>query len=597
MLHKQSVVKFHEQLPPQHNLAEEIILGGILLNIQVAKIVIEELVSESFALETHQIIYKTIIDVYLKKNYVDAIILINKLWELNLLNKVGGINKILDLLRQAQIFTSTTVTDITVTYYLRLIQDKYIRRLLIQYSYNIIKLAYNSSITHSTIFFKTDRYITQIKQLLIKEENFYINSILAKLLLNLKSDYPKNNNLGLMSGFISLDRLTNGFKNGDLIVVAGRPSMGKTSFSLNIVFNLIKQKYRGISIFSLEMSKEQILYKLLSIGSCIPINDLKAGKVSNHKWEKLQQAGNALINAIVQIDDTANLSIMQLGLKAKVIQNENPCMSLVIIDYLQLLQLSGLSFSNRTEELSLITRSLKILAKDLKVPIIVLSQLNRNVESRINKKPLLADLRESGCIISTTNIIIYKKLKTSYCSGKTTNRSIYNNKNKKLCWLQQDKYLARISKTFKQYSYKIHGKSSSIIELTHNHFVLSFFKWLKNDQLKYFSIIRQVKCNTFSLSTYSSWIQRIHVKKKNTMYDMNMSEKKTFFANENTVIHNSIEQDADLVLLLYREAYYTQQINNDHNLTDIIIAKHRNGPTGTTQLCFKPEVSVFIDLK
>jgi len=595
-LEKRSVIKYHEQLPPQHNLAEEILLGSILLHSQIITITVQEIAIDYFATEIHQLLYGTILNIYLSNEYVDSVILINTLWELNLLVKIGGINKVLNLLRQAQIFASGTIPDKTIYYYIDLIRDKYIRRLLIQYAYDIVDLAHISSIKFPTIFFKTERYLSKIKLLISDKENDNASSLIAKVLLNLKVDSEKKENISKKSGFNSLDRLTNGFTDGDLIVIAGRPSMGKTSLSLNIAFNILAREQYGVSIFSLEMSKEQIVYKLLAIASSIPVNQIRSGKISKIEWTELQDAGHTFANSNIEINDIANLSVRKIEVKVRTSCDGNPNMSLIIIDYLQLLRLEHLSLSNRTEELSLITRSLKILAKDLNIPIIVLSQLNRNVETRINKKPLLADLRESGCLATNTSIVInaYRTI----CAIAQVKNYFIDEKINRVRSIRavhgkiQHHSKKKIVQGNCQYIYNVSSSHNVLVRLTHNHDILCSQKWKKSEQLKYFELFTYIDMRSDLLVTELQKLKKIKLIYRHASQDIVMYEEKHFLANDGLVLHNSIEQDADLVLLLYREAYYNQNINNQ-NLTDVIVAKHRNGLTGTAHLYFHPDTSSF----
>nr|YP_009313584.1 Replication helicase subunit [Galaxaura rugosa]SCW21838.1 Replication helicase subunit [Galaxaura rugosa] len=580
MFNRNSLIKYHEQLPPQHGLAEEIILGGILTHQDIIKITINKLTIDSFSLEINQLIYRTIIETHNRDNYIDPIILINNLWESNLLSKVGGIQKVLDLLKYGQIFTSNAFKHILIPYYIKLLQDKYFRRLLIQYGYDVIRLAYITNLDYSAILFKTEKYIKKIKEFIIVNDQITLSSSLTEILLSIKNQNINYENLRIESGFKKLDNLIYGFHNTDLIVIAGRPSMGKTSFSLNIALNLLQQNNKGICIFSLEMSREQILYKLLCILTSIPFNKLKSGKINNNDWIILQKAANKLIKGMFYIDDTSNVSLNHLILKTKMLKHECPDISIIIIDYLQLIQIDKSSTLNRTEELSIITRSLKILAKELNLPIIILSQLNRNVENRFNKKPLLSDLRESGCVNFSTKII------------------------KNLCRNNKRKYNARLSDFTKnsifylfqsednKYIYNINNLCNILISSTHNHKILVDYKWYTINKLK----------QNYKLVTYT-WnktnypilhkIQKIeNCNYKTNVYDLKIYTTKSFYSNNHIITHNSIEQDADLVLMLYREAYYNRN-TVDTNLTDIIIAKHRNGPTGVAELKFNPNLSKF----
>nr|YP_009314606.1 Replication helicase subunit [Liagoropsis maxima]SCW22860.1 Replication helicase subunit [Liagoropsis maxima] len=587
MPNQDSSIKYHEQLPPQHNLAEEIILGGILVNAEITQLAIRELVAESFAIETHQLIYRTILDIYFKEKYVDSIILINTLWEINLLGKIGGIRKILNLLKQAQIFISQDITNLTAKYYIYLIKDKYLRRLLIQYGYNIIKLAYINSIESKHIFTKTDKYIDRIKYMITQEDKTSINSMLTKFLINLKCEQPLQVDIKRPSGFNTLDKIIDGFSHGDLIVIAGRPSMGKTSFSLNIALNMLKQDFKGICIFSLEMSKEQILYKLLSMASKIPVNKLKAGYINKNDWIQIQNASHQLVSSIINIDDTANLSITNLSIKAKTFKNEYPSMSIMIIDYLQLVQVNNPKSSNRSEELSIITRSLKILAKELNIPVIIISQLNRNAESRINKQPLLSDLRESGCLNKSTQIAQY--------SLKTSSNSYFEYKPLMITFDYCHQYIKynieqTITRSTTQYEYKIIKGSCNLVNTTHNHLVFTHQGWQKVDTIK-----SHQYTITYSINREQS-IKRISLTNtKQLMYDVTMPETRSIYCNNNFHVHNSIEQDADLVLMLYRESYYIQHTNKQ-DITNLIVAKHRNGPTGTIELQFNATLASFTDI-
>nr|UNJ79103.1 replication helicase subunit [Thorea hispida] len=578
------------QIPPHNNLAEEILLGGILLNIYIIQIVKIELAIESFSIETHQIIYRAIISVYSKYQYINPILLINMLWEINLLQKIGGVTKILFLLKQGQMFIPQKSSEFTILYYTNLIKEQYARRLLIQYGHYAIKLGY-SCITYKNIFTKINKQLTEINYLLNKNKTTNTSILLTHILLKIKSNnlFSYDNNY-LSSGFPSLDNIIYGFTNGDFIVIAGRPSMGKTSLSLNIICNSIQQYNVQIALFSLEMSQEQLLYRLLSILSQISINKIQQGNISLNEWNSLQTYSKKLLTSQLYIDDTANLSISNLIAKIKHLRQQKQ-IHLVVIDYLQLIYLdsSTTNINNRTEELSLITRSLKILAKELNIPIIALSQLNRNLEKRINKKPLLSDLRESGCVTSWTKLLIDVKSNLILFFSPDLLISFYtkNNSYNLSSYIKQIKNNKVIRKDIK-YTYIILSQRILIIQLTHNHPILTKIGWIKSDQLKYYY-------NFLDHNISYQYISNIHLRKKKFVYDITMDESTSFIANHTIILHNSIEQDADLILLLYREAYYHKEITNT-SITDIIIAKHRNGPIGTVQLNFNNFLSSFENL-
>nr|YP_009314195.1 Replication helicase subunit [Izziella formosana]SCW22449.1 Replication helicase subunit [Izziella formosana] len=586
MRNQDSLIKYHEQFPPQHNLAEEIVLGGILVNTEIMQLAINELIIESFSLETHQILYRTIIEIYIQKDYIDSIILINTLWDLNLLSNVGGIRKILNLLKNAQIFVSHDFTYLTAQYYINIIKDKYLRRLLIQYGYNIIKIAYIPSITPYILLNKTNQYLDQIKTQYNYTDQDSTSSTLANLLFNLQSNYHLDNSKQLLSGFHELDSMSNGFHEGDLIVVAGRPSMGKTSLSLNIALNILTKQEQSICIFSLEMSKEQILHKLLSTLAKIPVSKLQLGHINTYEWEKLQKAASQLVKSQIHINDNANLSLHNLILTAKKLKSNYPQVQMIIIDYLQLIQFNTQKLSSRAEELSTITRSLKVLAKELQIPIIMLSQLNRNVENRVNKRPMLSDLRESGCI-SSTNTVIQKSKKGNKDTAYFYDEYMYGYHRVSYTYTKY-RINPKIMNCNKQYTYHLTQRIKPICSLTHNHRMLTYIGWRKVDCLKKFHAVRdqQLVPYRYCISTF----------RKEPVYDLYLPETQSFRCNLQEILHNSIEQDADLVLMLYRESYYydvTDQKKPVEQVTNLIVAKHRNGPTGSIELHFNPTFCSF----
>lgn len=583
------VQKHFRQMPPHNNLVEEILLGGILLNTYIAQLVTVELVIESFSIETHQIIYRAIIGIYSKYQNVNSILLINILWEINLLQKIGGVSKILYLLQQAQMFINQKSSEFTILYYINLIKTQYARRLLIQYGYYAIKLGY-SSIPYQNIFTKINKQLTEIHYLLNKNTTTNTNILLTNILLKIKSNnLITYQNECLFSGFSALDNIINGFKNSDFIVIAGRPSMGKTSLSLNIICNSIQQCNAQVILFSLEMSQEQLLYRLLSILSQISIHKIQQGNVTFNEWNRLQKYSTKLLTSQLYIDDTANLSLSRLVVKIKNLQKQRH-IDLIVIDYLQLIYVDYIAanIKSRTEELSLITRTLKILAKELNLPIIALSQLNRNLEKRINKTPLLSDLRESGCVTSWTKLLKYKKLNSQpsiYLSSP-----IYT-KTEKYYLIPNIKYTheSNILQKDIKYTYILLDHKTFLVQLTHNHPILTYNGWIKSDQLKYYY---NLLYNYLDRNNTYQYVSNINFAHKTSVYDITMSESTNFLANHQVILHNSIEQDADLILLLYKETYYNNEKTNTH-ITDIFIAKHRNGPVGKVQLNFNNFLSSF----
>ena len=388
----------NQQLP--HNfLAEQMILSGLLINCEAVEITLQTLPIEAFYFKNHQEIYKAIIFLY-KNNYsIDILTVLTFLQDNGLLKRVGGIKVLIELI--SQIPNLTYLED-----YLSLVKDKFIRRCLIKLGYETINSAYVTNISLEKILRECETKIFNLTTETRSQNLLSSSELLNTIFLDLKEKSLNPKLLGLTSGFYALDSLTQGFQKSDLIILAGRPGMGKTAFSLNITLNAIRQSKLPILFFSLEMSKEQIIYRLLSMETNINQIRMKNGKLSQPDWIKLTKAINILSKLPLFLDDTVDLSINDIRSKIKTILFEQKKIGLVIIDYLQLMQISQTKVENRAQELSQITRLLKTLAREFNIPIIALSQLSRNVENRIDKKPVLSDLRESGSIEQDADLVL-----------------------------------------------------------------------------------------------------------------------------------------------------------------------------------------------
>jgi replicative DNA helicase len=336
---------------------------------------------------------------YKNKLPIDILTLITFLQESGLLEKIGGIKVLIELLNQVP-------NLVYFEEYVRLLKDKFLRRKLIKFGYEIINSGYITNISLENIINdfedKLFNLITEIgTQKLISSAE-----LLNKIFIELKEKSLNPTLAGLPSGFYDLDLLTQGFQKSDLIIIAGRPSMGKTALGLNIALNILKESKQPILFFSLEMSKEQIMYRLLSIEANINQTRLKSGQLYKDDWLKLNQIIKVMSKIPFFIDDMPNLSIQEMQLKIKTILFEQGEIGLIIIDYLQLMQNPKSKMENRVQEISIITRALKNLARQFSIPIIALSQLSRNVENRVDKKPILSDLRESGSIEQDADVVL-----------------------------------------------------------------------------------------------------------------------------------------------------------------------------------------------
>jgi replicative DNA helicase len=388
-----------DKILPYNFLAERLVLGSILTNPEAIVLVSQHLNIETFYLRSHQIIYKGTLVLYGEGKKIDYITLTTWLQDNKYAEYIEDLSLIADFVNQVSAISF--LED-----YIALIYEKYLRRLLIDLGYRIIETGYSTEIPLEKIFSKIEQKMLHLNEQ--KQKKVFTSSaeVLTQILNEIKQRLKTAQLPGLTSSFSDLDAITQGFHNSDLIIIAGRPSMGKTAFSLAIAKNIATKFNIGIAFFSLEMTKQQLLYRLLSTETLISHTRLRAGRISKDEWLNINDAIDNLSNLSLYIDDTPNISVAEINVKLKKLKQENERpLGIIFIDYLQLLE-DNQKNENRVQELSKITRNLKKLARELDVPIIVLSQLSRNVETRTNKRPMLSDLRESGSIEQDADVVI-----------------------------------------------------------------------------------------------------------------------------------------------------------------------------------------------
>jgi replicative DNA helicase len=433
-------------LPPQNIETEESIIGGILLDPEAIGRVVDLIVPAAFYIKAHQEIYEAAQQLHAQGKPTDLMTVSIWLSDRGLLEKIGGMAKLVQLVDR-------TVSAVNIDRYAAIVMDKYVRRQLIASGHEIVDLGYDTTKELEIVLDESEQKIFRLTQERPQQGLVPIADTLIQAFNEIENLHQNISLPGIPCDFYDLDAMTSGFQRSDLIIVAGRPSMGKTSFALNMATNIARVNQLPVAIFSLEMSKEQLVQRLLSSESGIESNRLRSGRIAQNEFEPLASAMDTLSQLPIYIDDTANLTVMQMRSQVRRLQAEKGGkLGLVLLDYLQLMESS--TSDNRVQELSKITRSLKGLARELNAPIIALSQLSRGVEQRNNKRPMLSDLRESG----------------------------------------------------------------------------------------------------------------------------------------------AIEQDADLVIMLYREEYYSPD-TIERGIAEVIIAKHRNGPTGTVKLLFQPELTKFLNMQ
>jgi replicative DNA helicase len=387
------------KLPPQNIEAEQSVLGGILIENKAINKVMEILTDDDFYRDAHCKIYNAIINLTQRDEPADLITLTNELRKMNQLDSIGGASYLASLI-------DSVPTAANIEYYAKIVKEKSILRKLIQTSTEIITQGYEDQADVEAFLDEAERAIFEISEKRVKPSFYSIRDIVKDSFKTIEKLYEKKELVtGVPSGFKELDQRTAGFQPSDLIIVAGRPSMGKTAFCLNVAQYAAIEKGIPVAIFSLEMSKEQLVIRMLCSEARVEGTRLRTGYLSESDWPKLTLAAGNLSDAPIYIDDTASLSILELRAKARRLNAEHG-LGMLVIDYLQLMR-GRSKAESRQQEISEISRSLKALAKELNIPVIAVSQLSRKTEERRDFRPQLSDLRESGAIEQDADVILF----------------------------------------------------------------------------------------------------------------------------------------------------------------------------------------------
>lgn len=387
---------------PPHNLEAEVaVLGGVLLDNQSVDRVLEILSVEDFYREAHRKIFRAVIDLNARSEPVDLLTLTEALKVRGELAEVGGAAYVSELADRA-------LTAANVAYHAKIIREKSILRGLIAAATEIVTRGYEGREEVNQFVDQAEQAIYAISERRARAGFTRVGDMIMTTFQQIERLYERKEMVtGVPTGFLDLDRLTAGLQPSDLIIVAGRPSMGKTSFCLNIAEHVAIEKGTGVAVFSLEMSKEQLVLRMLCSQAQVDLNKVRTGFLAARDFPKLATAAGRIADAPIYIDDTPALSALELRAKARRLRRDKDAnLGLIIVDYLQLMRGSG-GNDSREQEISEISRSLKALAKELHLPVIGLSQLNRQVESRNPPKPRMADLRESGAIEQDADVIAF----------------------------------------------------------------------------------------------------------------------------------------------------------------------------------------------
>jgi replicative DNA helicase len=387
------------KLPPQNIEAEQSILGGILIENEAINRVTEIINPDDFYRDAHRKIFNALINLSERDEPADLITLTNELRNIDQLDSIGGASYLASLIDQVP-------TAANIEYYAKIVKEKGILRKLIQTSTEIITQSYEDRGDVEGFLDEAERAIFEISERRVKPSFYSIRDVVKDSFRTIERLFQKKELVtGVPSGFKELDRMTAGFQPSDLIIIAGRPSMGKTAFCLNVVQYASIENKIPVAIFSLEMSKEQLVIRMLCSEAHVEGTRLRTGFLNESDWPKLTIAAGNLSEAPIYIDDSAALSVLELRAKARRLKAEHG-LGMLIIDYLQLMK-GRARVESRQQEISEISRSLKALAKELNIPVIAVSQLSRKTEERTGNRPQLSDLRESGAIEQDADLILF----------------------------------------------------------------------------------------------------------------------------------------------------------------------------------------------
>ncbi|NP_050662.1 replication helicase subunit (chloroplast) [Guillardia theta] len=593
------VTKFYNLKAEKHLIIQILVEKDFFLQIYT------KIDTQVFYFQSHQILYRSINILHTKKVLINLPNLLSLLHSELVSETV--INYLITLFNDRDNFRILNINDS-----LKVLLDNFIRRELQNSCAKIVSLTFNFNLSVETLLQKSNLLISNINTYNKKVSLKSISQLLLETILEI--DKKTNRSTHVLTGFFDLDHILVGLQKSDLIIIAGRPSMGKTAFMLSLVRNVADIQSFPIVIFSLEMSSKQLIYRLISNETNIATSRLREGNISISEWEILNRAMTILSNLNIYLDDENNLDVLDIQSKLASLQQIYGDIGLIVIDYLQLLQYKEKS-SQRHIELSYITRYLKLIAKDFNLPLVVLSQLSRNVEFRLNKRPILSDLKESGCLSYATNQPYFLKSDnvnfSKLTSLKVSNHYILSATLELLIPFQYNRIYPIVSliKRELQTGYKVVYELDfyiSVIVSTVEHYVLTLNGWKRILELTVddlvatldiqYLIYNNTEVDLFSSNVIFSSVINLICMNRINVYDFWIPKTNNFFVNA-LLVHNSIEQDADVVLFLYRDSYYQHNLKQSNiDMCEVIVAKHRHGTIGMVNLIFNPNTVSFMNL-
>lgn len=593
--------------------AEEAVIGSILLDPVAYNTVAAFLKTKDFFLLRHQYIWDGLQRLNTRGDEIDLIVLAEELENMGVLNDIGGRAYLVHLINQ-------TGTSMYAEVYGRLVERTSIRRNLMATADEIKGLALDETLNIENVINEAEAKLFNVSESQIRREFVPMWEALSDYYDQM--EYLLQNRdatVGLPSGFRDLDTLLGGFQKSDLLIFAGRPGMGKTSWLLSTAMNTARMGAR-VAIFTMEMGVEQLVQRMVAMETGINVQKLRLANLSPQEAARFTEAVGRISDFFIFVDDTPALSPMQMRTKCRRLKHEHG-LDLVIVDYMQLMNAGGTYENNRVQEISFISRNLKELARELNVPMISAAQLSRAVEQRQDKRPVLSDLRESGCI--TGDALVYLpncgySVPLRDLMGKTGFRVLSINTE---TWKAEPATVTNSFCTGVKPVYKLTTALGRSIRATGNHKFLTIDGWKHLDQLMTGEGIATpqqtvAKLTPVAMTDYSNlrrgeslepseqslvvasevyWDKVVSIEPdgEEEVYDLTVARNHNFVCG-NIFVHNSIEQDADIVMFLYRDEVYNEATEFP-NQADVIVAKHRNGPTGTISLYFEKQLTKFMD--
>jgi replicative DNA helicase len=594
------------KVQPQALPLEEAVLGALMLDREALPVVMDILRPESFYLEAHQHIYRAIIRLFERSHPVDLLTVTEEIRKSGELEKIGGPYYLVEL-------TNRVASAANIEYHARIVAQKHIQRELIRVSTSIIKDAYEDTTDVFDLLDDAEKGLFGITQNNLSRSYESMDLLSSKVLKQIEELSQKADGLtGVPTGFTDLDRLTSGWQPSDLIIVAARPGMGKTSMVLAMTLNAARDFNKPVALFSLEMASTQLVQRLISMEAEIEGSKMRNGKLEDWQWQQLQKTVDKLSKVPIFIDDTPGINIFELRAKCRRLKMQHD-IQLIIIDYLQLMTGSSENNrnSNREQEISGISRALKNMAKELSVPVIALSQLSRAVETRGgSKRPQLSDLRE--CVTGDTLVTLAdgEEVPIRDLVGQTP-------------WVRSfdpESHLLVNAKTDLVWSvgvkpvWKITLQNGQSIKATAEHRLLSSSGWKTVSELstndflaistkKHANQLVYTESDVEDETTEQEWcqIKTLLFNGKEEVFDLTVPATASWIAN-GIISHNSgaIEQDADIVSFIYRPEYYgilqDEEGQSLKGIAEFIVAKHRHGALDTIRIKFLDNFAKFTNL-